>query len=72
MNTTVVAVKSITYALKARKLLRQGGFGANIVKLDSSKTEEGCTHGIEIHSQNLYNVVAILRENGIEYNVLKQ
>ena len=67
MNTTIITVGTVTYALKAKKLLEREGVNASLVKLDSS--EDGCTHGIKIYESNLYDSIAILKKMGIDYQV---
>ena len=69
MNTTTITVGSVTYAIKVRKLLERSGIAAMLVKVDSSKSERGCTYGINVNSENFYDAVAVLKNNGIEYSV---
>lgn len=68
MNTAILTVGSVTYAIKARKLLLRSGIRSKLVKVNENKTARGCSHGIEIEEGNFYDVVAILRENGIPYS----
>ena len=37
LNTTIIAVGSVTYAIKAKKLLERIGVKAVLVKVDTSK-----------------------------------
>ena len=69
MNTTIITVGSVTYAIKAKKLLEREGVSASLVKMESSKSDGGCTHGIKIYESNLYDAVAILKRMGIDYRV---
>ena len=69
LNTTVIAVGSVTYAVKTKKQLERMGISASLAKIDTSKTNGSCTHGIKIYSSNLYDAVAILKKMGIDYHV---
>lgn len=69
MNTTIIAVGSVTYAIKAKKNLERMGIKASLVKADTTKTSGSCTHGIKIHSSYLYDAVAVLKKMGIDYYV---
>ena len=69
MNTTTITVGSVTYAIKVRKLLERNGINAMLVKVESSKSERGCTYGITVNSEKLYDAVSGLKNNGIEYSV---
>ena len=48
MGKTIITFDSVTYALKARKLLTKAGINAKIVKI-SGELSKGCTHGVEIY-----------------------
>ena len=69
MDNTTLTVGSITYAIKARRLLLHAGIRARTIKL---VTEEGggCVHGIVIPSSRFLDAVVILKENGISYSLL--
>jgi len=69
LNNTIIAVGSVTYAIKAKKLLERQGVNAVLVKVDSSKNDGGCTHGIRINASYLYDAIAILKKMGIDYRV---
>ena len=69
MDKTTITVGSVTNAMKVKRLLQKKKIQSNVVKLDSSKTQNGCTHGIEFLSRDFYAVVMELRNSGIEYTV---
>ena len=69
MKRNIVTVKTVTIGLKGKKVLSAHGIKANIVKIDSTKAENGCQYGLEFNESALYDVVAILREHGIDYGV---
>ncbi len=68
MGKNIITVNSVTYAIKARKMLARDGIQSKLVKMES-KIPEGCVYGIEFDSEAFYSVVKILRENGIAYSL---
>ena len=68
MGKIIITFKSVTYAIKAKKLLLKSGMEAKLVKI-SKDTLSGCTHGIEIPENLFLNAIGILRNFGIEYSV---
>ena len=71
MGITIITVGSMTYAIKARKILRAKGITTRLVKLDSALTEYGCSYGIEFRSHESYNVYEALKKNGINYSIYR-
>lgn len=69
LNVATITVGSMTYAIKARRLLLREGIKSKLVKLDKNK--DGCSYGIELKEDKLYSAVVILRSNGIEYKLLR-
>ncbi len=69
MKTILLSLQSATYAVKAKRLLNRSNVSARLVKLDGTKSENGCTHGIEIDHNDFYNAVMILKNENIEYFV---
>ena len=68
MDTTALAVESITYAIKGRKLLRQAGIPSKLIK-PANKNSNGCGYAIEIYRSDFLAAVAVLRKNFINYTV---
>lgn len=64
----IVTFATLTHAMKARKYLGKAGLKSKLIKLDSTKTVMGCTYGLEFNSKDVYDVISILRRNGIDYN----
>ena len=60
-----IMVGSITYASKLKKILLRAGIDSRQIKGNNN----GCVYGIEIDYEFFYTVIAILRENNIEYSV---
>lgn len=71
MDTTIITVGSVTYAIKVKKLLERAAITAKVVKVESSKSSKGCAYGIKIPSPLFYNAAALLRNKGIDYSIYK-
>ena len=71
MGITIITVGSLTFAIKARKILRANGITTRLVKLDSGLTEHGCGYGIEFSKNESYNVYSVLKKNNIEFSIFK-
>ncbi len=67
MNTRTISVGSITYAQKAKRLLRLVNIHAKLIKLDTAITLGGCTHGLELSERDYYLAVMELKKAGIHY-----
>lgn len=63
---TVITFESVTFAIKARKLLSRRNIKSNLIKRDS---KSGCSHGLLIDSRDYFSSVAVLRESGLRYFV---
>ena len=70
MDIIVLAVRTMTYAIMGRKLLRKNGIHSRISKLDEAKMENGCAYSLEINSTDFLAAAAILRTNHIEYTLI--
>ena len=68
MNKTIITVSSITYALKAKKLLARKNISSNLIKINASSSS-GCIYGIEIRKCDFLDTVKILIDNAIEYSL---
>lgn len=68
---SIVTVKTITIGLKGKRALAAYGIKSRIVKIDASKSQNGCQYGIEFKADNFYEAARALRESGIEYGVYK-
>ena len=72
MKKSILTVKTITIGLKAKKTLSGRGIKSSLVKIDYTKSENGCQYGLEFNEQDLYEVISTLREHGISYGVYKE
>ncbi len=59
------ALASLTYAMKAQRVLSSAGLNSDIVKLDSSKTKHGCGYGVRFFCDSTDAVKRALRSGGI-------
>lgn len=71
-NTTIITVGSVTVALRARKLLQKNGIKSKVVKVDATKSEYGCTHGIEFLTKDFYAVAMQLRKEELVYKIYSE
>lgn len=65
MNETAVMMPSVTYAMKAKKLLNSLGYNCTIKRLSVS-SQKGCTHYISVNIE-LESLLRILSKNKIKY-----
>ena len=72
MKSIIVTVVSVTFALKLQKLFLRAKIRSKLVKVDNTRTENGCTHGLEIQESDFYQAVVIMKSNGINYSVYNQ
>ncbi len=59
------ALPSLTYAMKAQRVLSAAGLNSDIVKLDSSKTKHGCGYGVSFACGMTDSVKRALRSGGV-------
>jgi len=65
MKNCVIAISSLTYALKAEKLLNANDIRCNIVKLSIAQTRRGCAYGIRLDYINVQHAYAHLEKSAI-------
>lgn len=63
----VASLKSMTYALKARRALVENGIEAEIIKLEPNMTHNGCAYGIKFNCVDLYSVKDALTKKKVNY-----
>lgn len=64
----IASVKSMTYALKAKRALASHYINSEIIKLDSSVTKNGCAYGVKFDCINLYSAENALKSQNIKYS----
>ena len=68
---SIVTGKTVTIGLQGKNALSAYGIRSRVVKIDASKSHNGCQYGIEFEADNFYEAARALRESGIEYGVYK-
>ncbi len=63
----ISAKKSMTHAVKARRVLSSAGIHAEIINLDSSVTRRGCAYGVSFPCSMTERVQSILRKYDLDY-----
>ena len=66
----VIALKSMTYAIKAKKALSDFYIDSEIIKLEPSFTKKGCAYGVKFDRVNLAHAQEALRKWSIRYTEL--
>ena len=59
-NRCIIALPSVTYAMRSSELLGVYGITSKVIKLDSSLTKKGCANGIELNCRYLPKAKGIL------------
>lgn len=68
----VISIKNITMAHKAQRVLAKEGIYTNIVNIDPSLTEKGCSYGLSYSCNERIKVRKILNVQGIDYGDFAQ
>ena len=66
----IVALKSITYAIKAKKALEDYYIEAEIIKLEANMTKKGCAYGVKFNSVNCDSAMLAFKHYNIKYTEL--
>lgn len=61
----LIALSSVTNAMRARDLLKKHGIKSQVTRIPSSYNKGQCSYGLKINSR-LYEAVDILRDNNIK------
>ncbi len=69
LKKDVITVKSVTVGLKCVKMLSRNNIKSKLIKTDSEKTEYGCGYGIEVKSEDFFNVISLMKDHNIPYSV---
>ena len=64
----VIALKSMTYAIKAKNALNDISLDAQIVTLDPSLTHRGCGYGVRFNCMYLNEAENALKSRRIKYS----
>lgn len=60
MTTSTFSTGSVTGAMRAGALLEKHGIKYRTVKLDPTKTPNGCSYGIEVAQRDRYRTARLL------------
>ena len=71
MNTSLLLMDSITYAIKARKALSAIGISATVKKINATTTGRSCRYGIFIEQRHLFSAKAELKKCNITFEELR-
>ena len=63
----VASLRSMTIALKAKKVLNEAFIDCEIIKLEPQMTKRGCAYGIKFDCINIYSVENVLKQNRVKY-----
>ena len=72
MNKTTISLGSVTYAIKAQKLLSGKKIHSKLIKLDTGQSASGCIYGLVISSPDYLNAVMELKKEGIAFSLYPQ
>ena len=65
MKVCTAATESLTYAMKAKRVLSDAGIAADIVKPSTPQSKRGCEYGISFDCSALDDVKRILTGAGV-------
>ena len=63
----IISMKTLTEAMKAKKILYHIGADADIVNLDANIIRGGCAYGIRFYGKDIDEVVRLLDRNAVGY-----
>ncbi len=63
----IIAVRSVTYAIKGVSILSALGIRARTVKLRADRTKNGCAYGISLDRVDAEDAVRALLGGGVRY-----
>ena len=66
--TTAVYIPTVTYAVKANKLMNRANIKSKLIKTVTGE-DTGCQYALEISSDDIYDAVFLLKEYGIPYRI---
>ena len=68
MNT-IIPIGSLSYAQRARRVLRARGIWARLVKDEASRDTDGCVYAVEVRERDNERALTELRAAGIPHRV---
>lgn len=70
MQEYFIVIGSVTYAIKAKEILRKAGFQVRIEKISSDEKGIGCGYAVALKGDP-YEAVEILKSKGIKILKIK-
>ena len=67
MNTAILLVDSVTYAIKAQRVLKDIGIRAVIKKVYSDSVKGGCRYGVFFEKRYVFEAMAELSKKQISF-----
>ena len=64
-NESLVILKSVTFAMKAKRILLSNGIKSYIVKPDPKLTEKGCSYALSLNILDLPVALSIIEKNNL-------
>ena len=65
MKRFIITTETVTYAIKAKDILRKKGYKARIERVNSANSGKGCLYAVKVES-NDFSVIDIIRGAGIK------
>lgn len=72
LNTTVIILPSVTYAVKIKRVLEKMGISAKTVKISSVSGVKSCEYGIRIPSKYYLDAIDTLIKNKVSYSIYNE
>ena len=69
---TIIRLTSVTYAIRAQKLLERQGMRSYIKKLASNMSEHGCGYGLEVDANQLQQALEEITKAGIRVVAIEE
>lgn len=66
----IVALRSMTHAIKAKKTLEDNYIDSEIVRLEPHMTKKGCAYGVSFNCVNTNCVIDAFKRSAIKYTEL--
>ena len=69
MNKITLSLGSVTYSIKAQKILSNHSIPSKVVKISTDNNGRGCIYGLEIEEIYRHTVKVLLDKYKISYNL---
>ncbi len=67
MSKCIFTTGSVTYSLKAKRILAENSIPCSTMKISAKKNNRGCVYGIEFPCNQKANVIRLLSGTGIDF-----